>query len=73
MQTNPFVTAACRADDVKSNADREWHYSDIAFSPDGTKPQWKPMKGGVVGAIETFAKQVGDKKLPDEQRARVRR
>ena len=39
MQTNTFVTAACRADDVKSNADREWHDSDIAFSPDGTKPR----------------------------------
>ena len=25
MQTNTFVTAACWADDVKSNADREWH------------------------------------------------
>ena len=38
MQTNPFVTAACRADDVKSNAGREWHDSDIAFSPDGDPP-----------------------------------
>ena len=37
MQTNTFVTAACWADDVKSNADREWHDSRITFSPDGTK------------------------------------
>ena len=65
--------AACWADDVKSNATREWHYSDIAFSPDGTKPQLKPVKGDVVRAIETFAKQVGDKKLPDDQRARALR
>ncbi len=73
MQTNTFVTAACWADDVKSNATREWHYSDIAFSPDGTKPQLQPVKGDVVGAIEAFAKQVGDKTLPDEQRARALR
>ena len=63
------MTAACRADDVKSNADRERHDSDIGYSPDGTKP----VKGDAVGAIETFAKQVGDKALPDEQRARALR
>ena len=44
-------------------------YSDIGFSPDGTKPQLKPVKGVAVGAIKTFARQVGDKALPDERRA----
>lgn len=71
--SNTFVTAACWADDVKSNATREWHYSNVPFSPDGTTPQLKPVKGDVVGAIEKFAKQVGDKTLPDVQRAKALR
>ncbi len=51
-RTGSFVTACCWADDVRSNADREVHYSDIAFSADGTTPQVAPASKNIVKMLE---------------------
>src|SRR5215470_14862139 len=37
-RTSTFITAACWADDIKNNSNRECHFFDIPFSPDGTIP-----------------------------------
>ena len=51
-RTGSFVTACCWADDVRSDADREVHYIDIAFSADGTTPQVAPASKNIVKALE---------------------
>jgi hypothetical protein len=52
MRTGSFVTACCWADDVRSDADREVHYIDIAFSADGTTPQVGPASKNIVKMLE---------------------
>src|SRR5260221_10797799 len=36
QRTSTFVTAACWADDIKNNSNRQCHFFDIPFSPDST-------------------------------------
>src|ERR1051325_3206679 len=55
--TGTFVTAACWADDVKTDADRNCHFFDEPFSPDGTTPKLKAVNCDVVSALRT-AEQV---------------
>jgi len=52
LRTGSFVTACCWADDVRSNADREVHYIDIAFSADGTTPQVATASKNIVRTLE---------------------
>jgi len=52
MRTGSFVTACCWADDVRSDADRQVHYIDIAFSADGTTPQVAPASKNIVKMLE---------------------
>ena len=51
--TNTFVTAACRADDYKSQLGTgTWHYIDLPISPDGTShANFVPPSFDVVQAI----------------------
>ena len=51
-RTGSFLTACCWADDVRSDADREVHYIDIAFSADGTTPQVAPASKNIVKMLE---------------------
>jgi len=51
-RTGSFLTAGCWADDVRSDADREVHYIDIAFSADGTTPQVAPASKNIVRMLE---------------------
>jgi len=68
-----FVTAACWADDIKSNLDREWHYVDMPFSTDGTIPRINPPASNVVNVIEHFTKVLKSPNASQTEQARALR
>jgi hypothetical protein len=72
-RTSTFVTAACWADDVKNNSNRECHFFDIPFSPDGTIPELKTPNCDILEAIDRFAKQLKDNHTSDADKARALR
>lgn len=61
-RTGSFLTVGCAADDVRSDADREVHDIDLAFSADGTTPQLAPASknigdaGGLRGGAQEPAR-----------------
>ena len=59
-RTSNFVTAACWADDVKNNSNRECHFFDIPFSPDWIIPELKTPNCDILEAIDRFTKQLKD-------------
>lgn len=67
-KTNNFVTCSAWADDIKSQKDAHWHYINLHFRSDGRPTPNKPLEENVVWAIEKFAREVGDRTLPREQR-----
>jgi hypothetical protein len=72
-QTSTFVTAACWADDIKSNANREWHFLDIPFSPDGTIPDVQIPAKNVVTVIADCVANLKDASASDQDKAKALR
>ena len=72
-RTDTFVTAACWPDDIKSNANREWHFRDTAFSPDGTVPDVTVPDKNVVTVIQDSLTQLKDAATSEHDKAQALR
>jgi hypothetical protein len=68
-RTGSFLTVGCWADDVRSDADREVHYIDIAFSADGTTPQVAPASKNIVKMLEQCLTVLKDPRASKTDRA----
>lgn len=68
-RTSTFATAACWADDNKSDTDRAWHYVDFYFRADGKPAKNKPDEQNILWAIDRNRSLLGDKKAPTTGRA----
>ena len=70
-RTSDFITAACWADDVRSQR-REtstWHYMDFHFRKDGKPSELKADAENAAWAIDKFTKILGDQTKSDAERA----
>lgn len=68
-KASDFVMASCWADDVKSDKDRTWHYTNRFFRSDRKPAKNKPKAENIVWAIKKMTALLKDASKPKAERA----